>query len=444
MLEFFFIIKACEHTTRGITVLSEIMNAKQIYSTHQSNHTQQHRSSFTKMVQSIAFKVCRFRKSLGHYFFARLFSDVSLVERKKYVLSTIKSSSTNVASSTGAAMVAGSAMLIETSGIKSLCEDYFSLRETTDEQESQPLWPDGISQADIEELVQEIVNDPNINISVIPDALERRIYKSTIQLTVNAFYCTLASIDGLPFLSHQIKLTRVSKGEAHKKRTTVFLAEQAKSVNVEVLEEIADRLLSNPVINVRVLPDAMERQLYINCMVVIFRVLAVIMNSFRLTICGHDLGLKMEPHIFEDAAKSAVTRSSLSRIDIEEVRKFAVSCGIPQEDSESMTEGFSLFDRIANRRGFIVNMHTCLYSLVLGILDDILANSKIRILNDDISLDVVPSDALQTQLRRPQPVDNRLKATTREGNNEGLVSGRLMFFAGLVAGLGLSSIINKR
>ena len=120
--------------------------------------------------------------------------------------------------------------------------------------------------------------------------------------------------------------------------------------------------------------------------------LAVIVHSFRITICGHDFGLSLAPHQFEESAMNAMAKSSLSRIDIDQLKALAEECGVPHDESEHMTEGFSIWDRIWNRRPFMVKLHTCLYSLVLGILDDILANTKIRVLSDEITIDVVASN----------------------------------------------------
>mmetsp|Transcript_19300 Transcript_19300/g.31073 ORF Transcript_19300/g.31073 Transcript_19300/m.31073 type:complete len:208 (-) Transcript_19300:1368-1991(-) len=204
---------------------------------------------------------------------------------------------------------------------------------------------------------------------------------------LNAVYFAMSSLDGISFLSHQIKIQRVTKKETQKEETKGFLAEQTKFVYVTVLEEVTDRLLANPAIDAKMLLDAIERKIYVNCMVVISRVLAVIVNSFRLTVCGHVFGLTLEPHQFEDSAMNVVAHSLLSRIDIDKWQEFAESCGIPREDSETMTEGFSLLNRIWNRIEFMANLQACLYSLVLGILNDMLTNSKTKILLDDISLE---------------------------------------------------------
>jgi F0F1-type ATP synthase assembly protein I len=38
----------------------------------------------------------------------------------------------------------------------------------------------------------------------------------------------------------------------------------------------------------------------------------------------------------------------------------------------------------------MINLHTTLYGLLLGIFDDLFANTQIHILSDEISLDIVP------------------------------------------------------
>jgi hypothetical protein len=319
--------------------------------------------------------------------------------------------------------------------------------DVNDPKHSSPLWPGGVNPIDIDELVDEIMDDPTVNLSLIPDVLERRIYKSTIQLTLNAFYMALGSIDGTPFLSHRIKVLRATKTTAIKERTKNYLADQTKNVNAEVLEQIADRLLANPAVNARMLPDAIEKQIYVNCMIVIFRVLTVIVHSFRITLCGHDLGLSLEPHQFETSAMNAVVaHSSMSKVDIGQIKSFAESCGIPTDDDDNLIEGFSLWDRVLNRRSFMIKLQTCMYSLVLGIIDDILANTRIRVLSDDITLDVVP--VKKEMEMRPSKVHRSYDEKTDSSSPDKTVtvesgsSGRLLPVVTFVAGLGLGVTVS--
>ncbi|KAL3917834.1 MAG: hypothetical protein SGILL_004525, partial [Bacillariaceae sp.] len=355
------------------------------------------------------------------------------------------SSSTRNVSLLGFAATMMAASTVATSN----CEEALSDQTNASTLDQRPSLQ--VDMEDIEELVDEIMNDPSVNLSLVPDILERRIYKSTIQLTINAFYMGIGSADGVNLFSHQIKVERASKGKEHKEKVKDYLADQTRHVNVEVLEEVADRMLANPAINSRMLPDAIEKQIYVNCMVVIFRVLAVIVNSFRITICGHDFGLSLKPHQFEDSAMKAMAYSSLSKIDVDKLKAFAEACGIPHDESEDMTEGFSVWDKFWNRREFMVNLHTCLYSLVLGILDDVLANTKIRVLSDEITLDVIASvgTAIAMHRKTTKKKDTTSETVTqapvvRTGESSSKILPAMTFAAGIGLGATLSAALNGK
>jgi hypothetical protein len=237
------------------------------------------------------------------------------------------------------------------------------VQEENEEEVAIPLWPNGVSERDVDDLVDEIMKDPNVNMKLLPDAIERRLYKSTIQITFNTFYELLSLLDGLHFLSHQVKIKRVAAvGDDHHKIIANKLVEKAEEVNVKILEEVADKMLQNPAVNLSFVPDVIERAVYSRCMIVIFRVLTVLFSSFKITVCGHDFGLSLEPAVFEAAAINAVSQggrttsnggavSSLSRIDLDKLRRHAESCGVPDDkDSDGMTEGWTLWDRIWNRQ----------------------------------------------------------------------------------------------
>lgn len=257
-----------------------------------------------------------------------------------------------------------------------------------------PLWPDGVSEADVDDLVEVILQDPSINIALIPDSIEAAIYKSTIRLTLNIFYRLLSRLNGVSLLSHQIKVARIQQSndgdieligrstdrfasKNHKRITAVALKSNAR-VNDQVLETVAERLLANRAINHTLIPDAIELQLYQNCLKVIFRALQILSNSFHINICGHDIQLSIEPSSLEQSALAATSSSPSnfrmgSEIDMELLQEFAFRAGIPKDGSVEL----SWWDEVLSRRRFVASLHASLYSLVLGIVDDVsTADSK--------------------------------------------------------------------
>jgi hypothetical protein len=143
-------------------------------------------------------------------------------------------------------------------------------------------------------------------------------------------------------------------------------------VNDQVLETIAKRLLANRAINNTMVPDVIEIQLYQNCLKVIFRALQILSNSFCINICGHDIRLSIEPSDLEQSALTATASSSSnlrmnSDVDMELLNEFALRRDIPNDGTVEL----SWLDEVLGRQQFVANLHASLYSLVLGIVDDV-------------------------------------------------------------------------
>jgi hypothetical protein len=277
-------------------------------------------------------------------------------------------------------------------------------------------------------LVQAILDDPSINLTLVPDAVEAQIYKSTILLTLNLFYRLLGSLDGMPLLAHEVQLSRTSASSGTLLKTTKELIEESKQINDKVLEQVADRLLANPTINSKLVPDAVERQIYINCLKVVFRVLMVIANSFRITICGHDIRVTLEPAELERS--SLVASSSLSLVDLRLMADFAREAGIDEES----TEGLGWWDRLWFRREIMAHHDTVLYGMILGILDDLMANTKIQILSDDIVMDIVPPRTKPKEKEQQESTSQNGSLSTQEEESVSVGSFALASFA---AGVGM-------
>jgi hypothetical protein len=251
---------------------------------------------------------------------------------------------------------------------------------------------------DIDAVVDEILRDPSINLLLIPDSIERRLYKSTIQLTLSLVYDTIASIHGTEILSHEIHLRRLPEDP-----TRPPLYKDRTKINDHVLEEVAERLLSNQAINSSLLPDNIEKQLYVNCIKVIFRTLDAVFDGFTLQVCGHEFRISLQAAQMERAA----VKASHSIVDLDLLRQYARDHGV-QEDQQQL----SFWDSLFLRKEFTAQLHAAMYGLVLGIIDDILANTKIQILGDTMELDIVPMQ--QQKLQKKTAAENSTRASTTE------------------------------
>jgi hypothetical protein len=280
-----------------------------------------------------------------------------------------------------------------------------------------------VLEEDVDALVNEILLDRTINIAIVPDAIERRIYKSTIQLTLNFVYRLLFRLDGLGLLAHEIRLIRNSNSGSVSDTTTVTAtieldnnstnnvraptatsatttARPRMEINNAVLEQVADRLLQNRAINSSLVPDLVERKIYINCLKVFFRALEAITSTIRVTLCGHELRLLLEPSsssleqaMIQAADKSKTFNKNFSQIDLDKLRDFALESGVVEDADRDLLNNLSWWDSWWLKREFVTHLHVSLYGLLLGIVDDFLANTQIDILSEQLRLDIVPARA---------------------------------------------------
>jgi hypothetical protein len=133
--------------------------------------------------------------------------------------------------------------------------------------------------------------------------------------------------------------------------------------------------------NHRLVHYTVERQLYINCLKLIFHLLDSIAASLCITFCGHDLRLHFEPSEKQMLAASSTTKINMT--ELQEIARTAV-------DSEGLYGEFQ------------VQLQASLYGLVLGLIDDLLANTEIVMLSDRIGFDIVQRPKSQKPRGRTQ------------------------------------------
>lgn len=299
-----------------------------------------------------------------------------------------------------------------------------------------PLWPQGIYNKDVDDLVNECLQDPTINIAAIPDYLERQLYRSTIKLTLNALYRSLAGIHGHRMLGHEFRVTRTTQPRC-KRRRELRLLKIRTDVEMELLEEVADRLLANKFVNQALIPDYIERPLYVNCLKILFRVLDLLVSSFRLTVCGHDISIQMGPSQRYAIQEAALKRASasFSGIDMEIMKDIARKAGVDADEEDKKRWFWQRMLSPANN-DFIAQIHASLYGLVLGIIDDLLDNTELEVLSDRIGFDIAVSE------------DDRSNGLIQQQKDVASKSERppiiVAFLTGLGAGLALTPLLLQR
>ncbi|KAI2491057.1 hypothetical protein MHU86_23501 [Fragilaria crotonensis] len=146
------------------------------------------------------------------------------------------------------------------------------------ERHPNPVWPSGISEKDVNDFVDSVLTDSSINMSGIPDVVERSIYAATVTMTANLLYRAIAELHGIQLFGHELILKRQMSSTGK-----VVIDGDHFGIDEEILEQVADRLLMNSSVNQTLVPDVVERQLYINCLKLIFHMLDSIAYSLRIT-----------------------------------------------------------------------------------------------------------------------------------------------------------------
>ena len=276
---------------------------------------------------------------------------------------------------------------------------------------SNPLWPSGVSVDMVNSYVEEFLADPNINIKSVPDSVERIIYTSTVRLTLNTVYEVASWFHGTEVLGHRLVLSRTNSVPPEDK-LDLEINTGSNKLNVDILEAMADELLQNKVINQRWLPDIIEKQIYVNCLRIVFTIIDRISETMAFHICGHHLHLSFEP-VNEDRARELVKRHTSSTIEIDE-KALDVYIDEMVQESHDASPTTGIMSYLPGYMIFLKTLHKTLYSLILAILDDILSKTELLVLEDSIRIQLVPERVYAAQVLTNETESEKLKSMEKE------------------------------
>jgi hypothetical protein len=286
----------------------------------------------------------------------------------------------------------------------------------------------------VEELVQQVIQDPTIKIATIPDVLEIQIYRSTINLVIDALYRVLNQLHGTKIAntSHEIQLKRIDLGlkSSRKKLRQHYNERKARTitdVSDDFLEGIAEGMLSNRNINQRFLPDSIEKKLYINCLKLIFRLLEMIADCIKITVCGHDLRIAISKASVETAMENATMH--MAEVDRSKLYEMAKTVG----DLDHKTGKMFWLSR--KKQAFLHTLHASMLALLLAILDDLMHKTCIELFSDRMVLDIVPST---TNLKNVSVGEHDLARPHKAVHQK--THPLLTFLAGVGVGVGLAFV----
>mmetsp|Transcript_16131 Transcript_16131/g.29163 ORF Transcript_16131/g.29163 Transcript_16131/m.29163 type:complete len:314 (+) Transcript_16131:395-1336(+) len=262
--------------------------------------------------------------------------------------------------------------------------------------------------------VNQILDDPQINIKSVPDSMERIIYTSTVRLTLNTVYEVASWLHGTEVLGHRLVLGRPSTESSDVPKDEIKISD-THQINVNVLEAMAEDLLENKNTNQRWLPDIIEKEIYLNCIRIIFTIIDSIADSVAFHMCGHQLSISFTP-LNEERARQLVEGHE-SNIAIDETAlDIIVDQRMVKEsrDASSVTDVTSYLPGYGRCISQGSSQNTMVDLLILGMFDDILSETELLILEDSIRIRLVPEKDYVSQFLTVASDKEKLKSVEKE------------------------------
>ncbi|EER18712.1 hypothetical protein Pmar_PMAR018947 [Perkinsus marinus ATCC 50983] len=124
---------------------------------------------------------------------------------------------------------------------------------------------------------------------LVPHEFEKKLYLDILSIVTFAFENAMGSLDNMQLWGHAIKVRSVQESE-------VFINLKLSGTSLhgrEQLSVIVDSMLRDEFVNNPLIPDAVERSLYLNTVILIFRILEDLSNSLHVSVMGHRLEWKL-------------------------------------------------------------------------------------------------------------------------------------------------------
>ncbi|CAB9503567.1 expressed unknown protein [Seminavis robusta] len=303
----------------------------------------------------------------------------------------------------------------------------------------------GIQQADVEALASAISKDNAMHVPMVPDAVEKVVYQSAIKLTFNLFYKGISGLDGLGLVpssssnGRELHLDRMHLDRGGQGSMSEVQYRQWKSFATKLdlvpLERLASALIDNEAVNLTVVPDNIEKEIYFNCLKIIFWVIDIMSSNIKVTLCGHTISMNFAPATSSYLGSRGGNGAAVSQL-VSQINAFMVNPqtikdfqnqakALLQMDgkspgskkgngSNSVKSGLAWMKSSLNKiqQEMIQQLNVSLYGLILAIVDDLLKSTKIEILNDEISLRVASAGGGKNHGARK---DNNLRSSNLNG-----------------------------
>jgi hypothetical protein len=181
-----------------------------------------------------------------------------------------------------------------------------------------------VREALLDQVTEQILDSSEFHIVGMPQGPEKAMYRAVAQSALQTFLSTFhKSITSMNLGGHHLEFD-VEEG------IKPFIFNTQHAANIKSVEALAQALINDPDVNLSLLPDFIEVQLYRNVMLITLLIVQNICDSSCVDMFGHCLEFTLKP--LSDAETSALHRKQLidlmashvppSRIDDEILTSF--------------------------------------------------------------------------------------------------------------------------
>jgi hypothetical protein len=248
----------------------------------------------------------------------------------------------------------------------------------------------------VDAFVNMIMEDESMNIYGFPDKLENSMYKMVLSKSLGIMYRIMhKSVTTVEIFGHHLELDI--------EECLRSIPIRKAPIDVEAVEALVDILLDYKAVNMSLLADGIEKQLYTNVIVVGFGVMSTFLDTFMVDFCGHRLEAKFQPNGMGFINKEERMEDFRGFLD-SSVDDGVLGSFVDDMMAESGAEGNWVPDY------FEKAVFRSIFTLVLYVFKEISGEVVINLLGDNFRMRLVPG--------KPEKSERQLLALEEETRKE--------------------------
>ena len=261
-----------------------------------------------------------------------------------------------------------------------------------DRESSSKSKSDAPSQDALDNLVEVYLADDMIDIPLVPEFVERRVYKTILKTSLETLREKLKSSEETcapRIFGHTVRFEMSPAvdqmvGSVKEAHTLVNRDEKQRAEHKRVTDEFVQRFLDNEDIGIFVIPDAVERRVYANVIKMAVGITQDMLHTSKVGFLGHELHFRLVPRPdsispgSKTAEKTENTRRPDSTANQEQEQERVIADFV---DEKLRHSNIWLLPDAIERRIYIKA-----FRLLLAVLEEVLRTCEISVLNHSIRL----------------------------------------------------------